>query len=454
MTMQAALWFIFSATALKTLLVADAVWDATGRHGLVVRVAACVKGNGRTAQEGHATPVAGSFTKRGLPLAQVRPGSGRLRRKTLPKLVHVWLLGMHFLALLAQGAAVYEYLVPVTDSMCLRTRRVMLPTFILFDSALVLFLLAKTDVTSVNRAGASRPALWERVTKRCSYLWACVLMPVEAAVLTSWSCGGASVDGEGCTAGIEHVHSGVRQPFVVMYLLGKFMLGVQLLVLLVLFLKPIVAARGQIGHLSALQRRTVVRNIVCTIGVIILHIIEGAIVYIVVFSEFDEEVAQGGDDEDGVVGDSGDDFHDFGSGLDESQVEIAEHRGSDAAQMIQTLLTLCLTEITITLGFTSAIKSCRSNVTQWPPVAPWARKRNAALFPSGEIEEAALDPTASNSNDSEGRERGTDSWEESTKHVATVEEQYVASASGASRESAPSHHTAGTIEANDHSPCR
>lgn len=40
---------------------------------------------------------------------------------------------MHFLALLAQGAAVFEYLVPITYETCLHTRRVMLSTFSLFD---------------------------------------------------------------------------------------------------------------------------------------------------------------------------------------------------------------------------------------------------------------------------------------------------------------------------------
>lgn len=44
-------------------------------------------------------------------------------------------------------------------------------------SALVLFLLAKTDVTSMTRTRTSRPApLWERLAKGCSYFWACVWM--------------------------------------------------------------------------------------------------------------------------------------------------------------------------------------------------------------------------------------------------------------------------------------
>lgn len=87
MIVEGVLWVIFSATLLKTLLVTDAVWNATGRRGLVSTGAAWAKGNGRTVQEGHAIPISGSFNNnnRGLPLAQVGRGSGMSRRKPMPR---------------------------------------------------------------------------------------------------------------------------------------------------------------------------------------------------------------------------------------------------------------------------------------------------------------------------------------------------------------------------------
>lgn len=86
--MEALLWVIFSATVLKTLLVTDAVWDATGRHGVITRAAAWAKSKGRTVQERHANPIDDEpFNKKrtSSPLAQVGRGSGMPRRKTLPR---------------------------------------------------------------------------------------------------------------------------------------------------------------------------------------------------------------------------------------------------------------------------------------------------------------------------------------------------------------------------------
>ncbi|CAM9523438.1 unnamed protein product [Ectocarpus sp. 12 AP-2014] len=208
----------------------------------------------------------------------------------------------------------------------------MMATLVLFDAATVVFLLAKTRVTNDVMPGSSKPALWERSVKMFSLVWAWIVLPVTAVACAAALPGGIHgedvEDSDGCHGGIEQFEEGrLATFFFVAFLTGKVALSIEFLLLLALFVKPLYArgADGLSSITSSRHRGTIIRNIVCTVGVVTIQITEAVVVYTVVFH----------------VG----------------SVEVVE-RVADMVAMVQLFLTLCLTEITIPLGFTSSWTSC------------------------------------------------------------------------------------------------
>ncbi|CAN0249956.1 unnamed protein product, partial [Ectocarpus sp. 13 AM-2016] len=157
-------------------------------------------------------------------------------------------------------------------------------------AATVLFLLAKTRVTNDVMPGTSKPALWERSVKLFSLVWAWIVLPVTAVACAAALPGGIHgedvEDSDGCHGGIEKFDNGrLALFFFVAFLTGKVALSIEFLLLLALFVKPLYArgADGLSSITSSRHRGTIMRNVVCTVGVVTIQITEAVVVYTVVF---------------------------------------------------------------------------------------------------------------------------------------------------------------------------
>ncbi|CAM9694382.1 unnamed protein product [Scytosiphon promiscuus] len=239
-TVEGIIWGIFSLVVLKTVLVANAVVNNGRNDGKVaselrsrLRVAArVIPSSPQVPSTCTTTADIDQVTKnmsweRGAPDPSTRSGGGG--RHPLPskfRSIHRRLLLMHFLATLAVVASVAQYVIPVSDSTCVVAHRVMTAVMVLFDGTVVIFLLAKTDVTSNVLAGPDGPPRWEKALKSFSLAWSWICLPVLAVVCAIALPGGVNVEEEGCHGGIEQFgeHGGAAIVFAVSFMVEKIIL--------------------------------------------------------------------------------------------------------------------------------------------------------------------------------------------------------------------------------------
>ncbi|CAM9775705.1 unnamed protein product [Ectocarpus fasciculatus] len=117
-----------------------------------------------------------------------------------------------------------------------------------------------------------------------------------------------------------------RHRNVLGYASNNASLIVQFVLLLVLFVKPMLESQERNRTGGAVYRRVIIRNLVCTALIGMSYLITTVFV-ILAF-------------------------------LKESPDHNTASRVADGVPMVNVLVTLCLTEITLPLGFTSCMKSC------------------------------------------------------------------------------------------------
>ncbi|CAN0038247.1 unnamed protein product [Scytosiphon promiscuus] len=191
---------------------------------------------------------------------------------------------MHFAAMLAMGAGMAKYMLPTSDTSCLITHRVMISTILLYDASLVLFLLAKTSVTNGNRILAK----WETVITWWSRFYAWVYLPMSAVFLAVRFPGAASEKGNYCYN--RFVEEGKRTEFVntLGFSSNNAMLIVQFVLLLAMFVKPLRTNQGSTQSGGAVYRRVVIKNVVCTSGIICTYVITTLVVVLALISDPNE----------------------------------------------------------------------------------------------------------------------------------------------------------------------
>eukprot|EP00903_Cladosiphon_okamuranus_P006818 g6643.t4 len=111
---------------------------------------------------------------------------------------------MHFLSTPAQLAGIGKYVIPVTHSGCVVAYRLMMVSRVLFDGAIVLFLLAKTHVTINVMVGATaETACWGSCVQKFSLFWAWVYLPATAVLCAVALPAATNHEDGGCHGGIE-----------------------------------------------------------------------------------------------------------------------------------------------------------------------------------------------------------------------------------------------------------
>ncbi|CAM9806533.1 unnamed protein product, partial [Pylaiella littoralis] len=245
---------VLAMTLMRSILVVDAVTSPPGTSSrLTARATQAFSSRMPTGVgqgSGHASP---------RQRAQVGTSS-------TVRTLHKRLLAMHLTAVVCMMAGVAKYCLPVSTMSCRVTGAVLMGTVLLYDASLVLFLLAKTNVTNGNRALSKWETCitwWSRFYS-WGYLSTCaVFLGIVVRVTPndeSTLCFSGS-NAEGGRAGFEAT---------VGYLSNSVVMIIQFVLLLAMFVKPMLLPRStQSG--GAVYRRVIIRNIVCTTSIVLTY---------------------------------------------------------------------------------------------------------------------------------------------------------------------------------------
>eukprot|EP00903_Cladosiphon_okamuranus_P019198 g17656.t1 len=301
---------ILGVTLWRTFLVVDAL---RGRSGLVSRASRRLVAS--SASEGQRSPL---------------PPKGRRRAGTgSGSFIRHWLVSMHVAAALAQAAGVAKYLVPVSDTSCRITGRAMVAFVLLYDASLVAFLLTKVAVTNGSRA----LACWEKGIVWGSRAYAWILLPVAAVFVAFAYPGYADDEEEFCFSD----YGGDGDVYTWVYISNNFLLIIEFILLLGLFVKPMLASQQNTQSGGEFYLRIVKRNMVCTASISAAYIVATVVVVAAHVNK--------------------------NPGNNKSAVAI------DLTRSVKRLLALCLTELSMPLGFTSCWREC---------FAGWKARRGGA----------------------------------------------------------------------------
>ncbi|CAM9559444.1 unnamed protein product [Ectocarpus sp. 4 AP-2014] len=302
----------FALTGVRMVLVIDAVSS-------VSRVARVVRLVSSPMSQMSSRGMTRGMTS-GSPRQQAPAGAGSAKVRTL----HKRLLMMHFIAVVNASAGCFKYMLAASDVSCLVTQRAMAATTVLYDASLVLFLLAKTSVTNGGRS----LTVWEKCISWWSRFYAWGYLPLVALFIITSLPGVASEEGTFCLAGSRAEGEATTVSDTMGFVTNNAMLIIQFVLLLAMFVKPMMISRGGTQSGGAIYRRLVVRNIVCTVSLVLAYAITTAVVVL------------------GVLGASP------GS----NQADLI----ADMAPPINIFMTLCLTEIALPLGFSSFLKAVKA----------------------------------------------------------------------------------------------
>ncbi|CAN0221765.1 unnamed protein product [Ectocarpus sp. 4 AP-2014] len=176
-------------------------------------------------------------------------------------------------------------------------------------------------------------AWWEKAIRWWSRLYGWVYLPLMALMLGTSFPGGTDPAGKFCYNGIvptgdsELTTSSNAQSFGI----NNVLLVIQFVLLLGLFVQPMLVRVEGAQSGGAVYRRVVLRNVFCTAGIVISYAITTLVVVIALLRESVESN------------------------------KSAQIR--DVALAANSLGTLCLTEITLPLGFRSCMKACSTGTT-------------------------------------------------------------------------------------------
>ncbi|CAN0033711.1 unnamed protein product [Ectocarpus sp. 6 AP-2014] len=301
----------------KTILVKDAV----GPRRILTKSLARLGSHGQSSAGAQR-----SSTRSATSQHQQRQGSAAGANASKVRSLHRWLLSMHVTATLSLAAGVAMYTLPVSDSLCGVTHRIVGIMALLSDACLVLFLLAEVHLTN----GHTRLTCWEKCAIWVSRLYACLILPTLAIFWAATTPVTANPEGTFCydphqEEPSDDGHS--RRSISVGIAIKNLLLIVQFVLLLGLFIKPMLALQGSTPQGGRSYRRVIGRSIICTIGVAVAHVITTLLV---------------------VVALQGDSYE------AEKAFQIRH-----IALAVRQVGTLCLTEIALPLGFTSCINDCR-----------------------------------------------------------------------------------------------
>ncbi|CAM9246809.1 unnamed protein product [Ectocarpus sp. 12 AP-2014] len=299
---------VLALTTTRTALVLDAVCF---RSSPVARVARAMTTRGLS-------QVLPSTSPRQRP-----PSAGGSRVRTL----HKRLLAMHFIAIANMSAGCAKYMLDVSELSCLATRRAMVATILLYDASLVLFLLGKTSVTNGNRA----LAIWEACITWWSRFYGWVVLTTGAVFLASQVSSVPSPEGTFCLALDLQEDEDVTFSDTLGFVINNGILIIQFVLLLTMFVKPLMIPQGHTQSGGAVYRRLVMRNVACTIGITFTYAVTTVIV---------------------VLG--------F---LTTAPGSIKAAQLADLLPTANIFVTLCLTEISLPLGFSSCVRSIKAETS-------------------------------------------------------------------------------------------
>ncbi|CAM9198552.1 unnamed protein product [Pylaiella littoralis] len=229
---------------------------------------------------------------------------------------------MHAAAALSHAGGVLKYALPVSDTSCLVTHRIFVCFTLLFDASLVTFLLAKVHVTT----GGGNLRLWERGIVWLTRAYAWVYLPVAIIGLGLGFPGVANSEGTFCYNGFASGEDDAgTSENARSFAMHNSILVVQLVLLLGVFLKPMLVPAEGTQSGGAIYKRVVVRNVVCTACIVTAYVIMTAVAVLALLNET----------------------------ADNNQA--AQVR--DMAIAVNQLVVLCLTEVSLPLGFASCCKA-------------------------------------------------------------------------------------------------
>ncbi|CAN0009365.1 unnamed protein product [Pylaiella littoralis] len=307
----------------RTLLVVDAVLLAGRLTGAVALAARFVGSHTCTSPAPARSPGA---TRR----QQARKGFGTAGSPKVRSL-HLKLLAVHATASLAAGAALLQYALPVSATSCKVPHQFMIGFLLLFDASLVTFLLAKVDVTNGRRT----LACWEKGAIWISRVYAWIYLPLAAVFVGITYEGGTGEEGTICVRFSDDGHEREQANNAIGYASNNGLLIAQFAVLLVLFLRPLLVMRHENTQSGgAVYRRVVIRNVVCTCAISITYLIVTVVEVLALLDESAED--------------------------DKASIVVV------VAPVINTLLVLCLIEISLRLGFTSCWKAFATDSANSP----------------------------------------------------------------------------------------
>ncbi|CAM9392607.1 unnamed protein product, partial [Ectocarpus fasciculatus] len=317
----------------RTLFAIDAIRDIRGYKSVVCRAAKAA----HSMQQGSSSSQGGgvsSLTQNDAAASTPRAARTHSAGSPQVRFLHMTLLVTHVMSVISVVAAVLKYTLPVTVANCTATHKVLVAFILLYDASLLTFLLAKVHVTNGHR----KLACWETAIVWISRVYAWGYLPLTSVFVPLQFRGGTNDEASGtgtfCINGYnmdddaEQVNNNLMG-----YGTNNGALIIQFVLLLILFVRPLLVRLEGAQSGGAIYRRVVIKNITCTIAVVTAY----AVTTLVMIASLSRQ----------------------------NNESNTPSLFADITPLVNQLVTLCLTEIALPLGFTSCWKACSVELCSW-----------------------------------------------------------------------------------------
>ncbi|CBN78996.1 hypothetical protein Esi_0158_0063 [Ectocarpus siliculosus] len=276
----------------KTFFVVDAIRGIRGHKSVVCRAARAANSSGLLgSQRSSSSQGRRSAPNRPPVLAQRGRSASASAGSPKVRFLHIALLLEHIVALIAIASTVLKYALPVTASNCNATHKVSTAFAILFDASLLTFLLFKVDVTN----GIRKLSCWEKGVIWICRAFAWIYLPLASIFVSATYPGGTNEEGTFCENGFKRDedvnYEREASDNAYGYAVTNAMLLVQYVLLLILFVRPLMVRLEGAQSGGAVYRSVVIRNISCTVAVVVSYIITTIVTVIALLRQHPNDTA-------------------------------------------------------------------------------------------------------------------------------------------------------------------